>query len=203
MDNTADIALPPLPAADYMDQGQFGYIPTFTADTLEAYARSAVAADREAGRAGDAGGVSGSEYFKIGLLEWGVAGWRSEVANRPLVNIHRERLDAFWRNVIIKAGVDPDSIIGPSHAELLAAAAPQPPRVDKSAEAADDASTAARFARLYGIVRRLRWLDLGIVAIEAGSDSSAAMQDLCSFLFADGIDKAVSGGPQTAAGEQP
>jgi hypothetical protein len=54
-----------------------------------------------------------SELWRIGLLEWGVAGWRSEVQHRPAINIYRQRLDDFWRRVIRKAGGDPDALVGP------------------------------------------------------------------------------------------
>lgn len=65
--------------------------------------------------------VQPAETFRIALHEWAVAGWRSEVQNRPLVNIHRKRLDDFWREAIRKAGGDPGAIVGPSHDELLGA----------------------------------------------------------------------------------
>jgi hypothetical protein len=60
-------------------------------------------------------------------LEWAVARWQAEVANRPLVNVHRRSLDDAWRQVIRYFGGDPDALVGPSHDALLAAAPPAQP----------------------------------------------------------------------------
>lgn len=53
------------------------------------------------------------------LLDWAVACWHDQVAHRPMVNVHRRTLDGVWRQVIRFAGEDPQSIIGPSHDDLL------------------------------------------------------------------------------------
>lgn len=53
------------------------------------------------------------------LLQWAVDKWKDEVANRPLVNIHRRTLDDTWRQVIRRAGGDPDALVGPSHDTLV------------------------------------------------------------------------------------
>jgi Lar family restriction alleviation protein len=64
-------------------------------------------------------GAGEAETFLIALHEWAVQGWRDEVQNRPLVNIHRKRLDDFWRKAISKAGGDPDAIVGPDHDTII------------------------------------------------------------------------------------
>jgi len=56
------------------------------------------------------------------LLEWAVGRWNAEVANRPLVNVHRRSLDDTWRQVIRHLGGDPVSLLGPNHSDLLATA---------------------------------------------------------------------------------
>jgi hypothetical protein len=55
-----------------------------------------------------------------GWRGWAVERWNAEVANRPLRNVHRRTLDDTWRQVIRRAGGNPDELIGPSHDELLA-----------------------------------------------------------------------------------
>ena len=57
-----------------------------------------------------------------GLLEWAVERWNSEVANRPLINIHRRSLDDTWRQLIRKLGGDPNELLGPDHSSLLSVA---------------------------------------------------------------------------------
>lgn len=64
-------------------------------------------------------GAGEAETFRIALHEWAVQGWRDEVQNRPLVNIHRKRLDDFWRKAIRKAGGDPDALLGPDHDTII------------------------------------------------------------------------------------
>lgn len=64
-------------------------------------------------------------------------------------------------------------------------------------------ATAARFARLYAIVRRIRWEQYGVAHVAAGTDSAAAMGELCEFLFADGIDAAISRDPSLADPSHP
>lgn len=60
-----------------------------------------------------------------GLIEFAVARWNDEVKDRPLVNVHRRTMDDLWRQVIRFAGAVPESLIGPSHDELLASAQPE------------------------------------------------------------------------------
>jgi hypothetical protein len=54
-----------------------------------------------------------------GGLTWAVSKWQSEVANRPLQNVHRRSLDTTWRQVIRYFGGDPDALVGPSHDDLV------------------------------------------------------------------------------------
>lgn len=54
------------------------------------------------------------ERFLIQLREWSVRMWREEVEHRPLVNIHRARLDATWRTVMQRAGLVPNEVVGPA-----------------------------------------------------------------------------------------
>lgn len=54
-------------------------------------------------------------------LSWAVDRWFAEVANRPLVNVHRRTLDDTWRQVIRHFGGDDEALCGPSHDDLLAA----------------------------------------------------------------------------------
>lgn len=56
----------------------------------------------------------------------------------------------------------------------------------------DDTSISARFNRLYGICRRILWADASTPAI-GSEQTKAALADLAEFLFADGIDAALSG----------
>ena len=56
----------------------------------------------------------------VDTLQWAVSKWHDEVANRPLVNIHRRTLDGTWRQVIRRAGGNPDELIGHSHDALVA-----------------------------------------------------------------------------------
>jgi len=57
------------------------------------------------------------------LLSWALERWTAEVANRPLVNVHRRTLDGTWRQIIRHAGGDDVLLIGPPHDDLIAAAA--------------------------------------------------------------------------------
>src|SRR5690606_22731683 len=41
-----------------------------------------------------------------GLVDWAVDRWHAEVANRPLINVHRRTLDSTWRQVIRRLGED-------------------------------------------------------------------------------------------------
>ncbi|MGJ4857024.1 hypothetical protein ACN6KF_003008 [Labrys sp. La1] len=54
-------------------------------------------------------------------VAWAVSRWNAEVANRPLVNVHRRSLDDAWRQVIRHFGGDPEALCGAAHDELLAA----------------------------------------------------------------------------------
>jgi len=58
-------------------------------------------------------------------VNWAVTQWQMQVANRPLINKHRRTLDDIWRQVIHHFGGDANSLIGPTHDELLASA-PEP-----------------------------------------------------------------------------
>lgn len=53
------------------------------------------------------------------LLDWAVTSWHEQVAHRPMENVYRRTLDSVWRQVIRFAGEDPQSLIGPSHDDLL------------------------------------------------------------------------------------
>lgn len=59
-------------------------------------------------------------------VAWAVSRWHAEVANRPLINVHRRSLDDAWRQVIRHFGGDPDALIGPAHDALVAAAPASP-----------------------------------------------------------------------------
>lgn len=52
------------------------------------------------------------------VIAWAVARWQSEVANRPLQNVHRRALDTTWRQVIRHLGGDDVMLCGPAHDEL-------------------------------------------------------------------------------------
>lgn len=56
------------------------------------------------------------------LLDWAIEQWRKQVQHRPLRNVHRRTLDDVWRQVIRWTGANPETLIGPTHDELLAAA---------------------------------------------------------------------------------
>lgn len=55
------------------------------------------------------------------LLAWAVERWQAEVANRPIVNIHRRTLDDTWRQVIRHLGGDDAALCGPRHDDLVEA----------------------------------------------------------------------------------
>lgn len=61
-----------------------------------------------------------------GLLEWAVERWHAEVANRPLINVHRRSLDDTWRQIIRHLGGDTGLLCGPDHSTLLALQGEQP-----------------------------------------------------------------------------
>lgn len=58
----------------------------------------------------------------------------------------------------------------------------------------DEVAASARFSRLYGICRRLRWSDYGVPSRES-DDARKALEDLCEYLFMDGIDAAIRSVP--------
>lgn len=70
--------------------------------------------------------VSANKVPDDAVLNWAVERWNAEVSNRPLINIHRRSLDGTWRQVIRKCGGDDIALIGPTHDQLIAAAAPKP-----------------------------------------------------------------------------
>ncbi|PYE13389.1 restriction alleviation protein Lar [Paraburkholderia silvatlantica] len=76
----------------------------------------------------------------ISVLQWAVGRWNAEVKNRPIANVHRRALDDTWRQVIRHCGGDPDTLVGPSHSALLAAA---PPPVAADAAAPSDTDKTA------------------------------------------------------------
>jgi len=53
------------------------------------------------------------------LLRWVVGRWHAEVANRPLVNVHRRTLDITWRQIIRHLGEDDVVLLGPRHDDML------------------------------------------------------------------------------------
>ena len=69
---------------------------------------------------------TGTMETRSELLDWAVTSWHEQVAHRPMENVYRRTLDSVWRQVIRFAGEDPQSIIGPSHDDLLHAATPNP-----------------------------------------------------------------------------
>lgn len=52
------------------------------------------------------------------VVDWAASRWQSEVANRPLQNVHRRSLDDTWRQVIRHFGGDDIALCGPVHDEL-------------------------------------------------------------------------------------
>lgn len=52
------------------------------------------------------------------ILQWAVSRWHDEVANRPLVNVHRRTLDDTWRQVIRHCGGDDIALLGRCHDDL-------------------------------------------------------------------------------------
>lgn len=55
------------------------------------------------------------------MIEWAVSRWNAEVLHRPMQNIHRRTLDNTWRQVIHRAGGDPDQLLPmPKHDDILA-----------------------------------------------------------------------------------
>ncbi|MGP3505801.1 hypothetical protein FRC97_19225 [Paracidovorax citrulli] len=54
-------------------------------------------------------------------LVWAIHRWEDEVKHRPLINVHRRSLDGAWRQVVRYFGGSPETLLGPSHDELIAA----------------------------------------------------------------------------------
>lgn len=52
------------------------------------------------------------------LIDWAADRWHAEVANRPMVNVHRRSLDDTWRQVLRHLGVNDRLRLGPTHDEL-------------------------------------------------------------------------------------
>ena len=68
------------------------------------------------------------------LIDWVAARWHAEVANRPLINVHRRTLDGTWRQVLRHLGVDDKARLGPTHDELLIGAEEAATRAQKGGE---------------------------------------------------------------------
>lgn len=64
----------------------------------------------------EAGRIANEEV----IANWLSEQWHREVANRPLANVHRAELDAKWRQLLSRVGVDHRARLGPTHEELLA-----------------------------------------------------------------------------------
>lgn len=62
----------------------------------------------------------------------------------------------------------------------------------------DRVTDEARFARLYGICRRILWTNASMPAIES-AQTKDAMSDLAEFLFMDGVDAALRTSPPEPA----
>jgi hypothetical protein len=58
------------------------------------------------------------------------------------------------------------------------------------ANPADDTAVAARFNRLLGICKRIRWNDFGVPSRES-KQARDALEDLAEFLFTDAVDRVV------------
>lgn len=87
-----------------------------------------------------------------------------------------------------------DSDVGYVRADALEAQAREIEALRRQidSERADAVAGHARFSRLYGIARRVRWTEFGVPAIAEDAGSKQALEDLAEFLFNDGIDTAMS-----------
>ena len=80
---------------------------------------------RDPANAGDlaiwrAAWVAGQRAALAQQADWVAERWHAEVAQRPLVNVHRRSLDDVWRQVLGHLGVaDHQARLGPTHDELL------------------------------------------------------------------------------------
>lgn len=63
---------------------------------------------------------SGDDAKDAALVAWVVERWKSEVSNRPLVNVHRRSLDDTWRQMLRHLGADDVALLGPTHDTLAA-----------------------------------------------------------------------------------
>lgn len=79
-------------------------------------------------------------------VSWAVERWRTEVANRPLQNVHRRSLDDAWRQVIRHFDGDDQALCGPRHDDLVAA---NPEIFRATADAGEPA------------IKALEWVDEG------------------------------------------
>ena len=102
------------------EQAQLAYAWLERQDRREGVAASPSPVDPGDGGMADAKDADSMDAFAKNGLAWAVSRWNAEVANRPLVNVHRRTLDDSWRQVIRYFGGDPVKLIGPSHDDLLA-----------------------------------------------------------------------------------
>ena len=68
-------------------------------------------------------------------LAWAIHRWEDEVKHRPLINVHRRSLYGVWRQVVRYFGGNAETLLGPSHDELIA----EPQAAAQEAEPADPA----------------------------------------------------------------
>jgi hypothetical protein len=147
-----------------------------------------------------------AEAAKAVVLRWETPLWKEAVHTAVYINRLSNALDArtaaasegrqaeptdedIWRNDAIMAANASAGLPMPVLGLLVRAAVRE-----FAASSADPghATVSARFARLYGIVRRIRWTDFGKPAVTDEAGSAAALGDLCAYLFNDGIDQAVA-----------
>jgi hypothetical protein len=64
--------------------------------------------------------IPGKAEDRQELIDWVCERWHAEVANRPMVNVHRRSLDDTWRQILRHLGVDDRARLGPTHDELRA-----------------------------------------------------------------------------------
>ncbi|MFD2299934.1 hypothetical protein QRO11_03565 [Paracidovorax citrulli] len=89
-------------------------------------------------------------------LAWAIHRWEDEVKHRPLINVHRRSLDGAWRQVVRYFGGSPETLLGPSHDELVAAPqAAEPAPTEPAAPAEDADGRAFRAAARLGLTLRM------------------------------------------------
>ncbi len=89
-------------------------------------------------------------------LAWAIHRWEDEVKHRPLINVHRRSLDGAWREVVRYFGGSPETLLGPSHDELIAAPqAAEPVPTEPAAPAQDADGRAFRTAARLGLTLRM------------------------------------------------